>query len=211
MSDQTIASRGRADIETASEQASDREGPAVVWRRWLLPSGNRTERAGGARPGRSRGGGICWRQFERIRRTNRGFARLMRTAFPWGRRGWFPLKSLDATVGRTDGQRRSLRAGARAASQFNGIAINCAHLGSRCGVPAVAALHGVRAMAALLCDGSRASGPPERGLFTYDYKIAGGQLQVMRADAEPVEYGEAGEYFQSGNESGRNGDCGCRG
>jgi Rieske Fe-S protein len=27
-------------------------------------------------------------------------------------------------------------------------------------------------------DGDRASGPPERGLFTYDYKIVNGELQI---------------------------------
>ena len=27
-------------------------------------------------------------------------------------------------------------------------------------------------------DGSRASGPPERGLFTYDWKIASGELLI---------------------------------
>jgi len=31
---------------------------------------------------------------------------------------------------------------------------------------------------AYYADGSRASGPPERGLFTYDYKIVNGQLQI---------------------------------
>jgi Rieske Fe-S protein len=31
---------------------------------------------------------------------------------------------------------------------------------------------------AYYADGTRASGPPERGLFTYDYKISNGQLQI---------------------------------
>jgi Rieske Fe-S protein len=31
---------------------------------------------------------------------------------------------------------------------------------------------------AYYADGARASGPPERGLFTYDYKIAGGELRI---------------------------------
>jgi hypothetical protein len=31
---------------------------------------------------------------------------------------------------------------------------------------------------AYYADGSRASGPPERGLFTYDFKIIDGQLHI---------------------------------
>ena len=31
-------------------------------------------------------------------------------------------------------------------------------------------------------DGSRASGPPERGLFQYDYKIEGGKLFIKAGE-----------------------------
>lgn len=64
-------------------------------------------------------------------------------------------------------------------SQFKVFAINCAHLG--CPVRwfpqsqlFMCPCHG----GVYYADGSRASGPPERGLFTYDYKIASGQLQI---------------------------------
>ena len=59
------------------------------------------------------------------------------------------------------------------------FAINCAHLG--CPVRwypqsglFMCPCHG----GAYYSDGSRASGPPPRGLFEYDYKIEGGQLWI---------------------------------
>jgi len=62
---------------------------------------------------------------------------------------------------------------------FQVFAINCAHLGCPVRWFAQSKLfmcpcHG----GAYYADGSRASGPPERGLFTYDYKISNGQLQI---------------------------------
>jgi Rieske Fe-S protein len=66
-----------------------------------------------------------------------------------------------------------------AVDQFQVFAVNCAHLG--CPVRwfpqsqlFMCPCHG----GAYYADGSRASGPPERGLFTYDYKIVNGQLQI---------------------------------
>lgn len=66
-----------------------------------------------------------------------------------------------------------------AADRFTVFAINCAHLG--CPVRwfpqsqlFMCPCHG----GAYYSDGSRASGPPERGLFTYDCKIAGGELHI---------------------------------
>ena len=66
-----------------------------------------------------------------------------------------------------------------ATNQFQVFAVNCAHLG--CPVRwfpqsqlFMCPCHG----GAYYADGARASGPPERGLFTYDYKIANGQLQI---------------------------------
>jgi len=63
--------------------------------------------------------------------------------------------------------------------QFQVFAINCAHLG--CPVRwfpqsglFMCPCHG----GAYYADGSRASGPPERGLFTYDTKIVDGTLQI---------------------------------
>lgn len=62
---------------------------------------------------------------------------------------------------------------------FQVFAINCAHLG--CPVRwfpqsqlFMCPCHG----GAYYADGSRASGPPERGLFTYDTKIEEGKLQI---------------------------------
>ena len=66
-----------------------------------------------------------------------------------------------------------------AQDQFQVFAVNCAHLG--CPVRwfpqsqlFMCPCHG----GAYYADGERASGPPERGLFTYDYKIAGGELRI---------------------------------
>ena len=65
------------------------------------------------------------------------------------------------------------------AGDFTVFAINCAHLG--CPVRwfsesqlFMCPCHG----GVYYADGSRASGPPERGLFTYDVKIAGGKLLI---------------------------------
>ncbi len=64
--------------------------------------------------------------------------------------------------------------------QFQVFAINCAHLG--CPVRWFAAsglfmcpCHG----GVYYADGSRASGPPERGLFEYEHKVEDGQLAIL--------------------------------
>jgi Rieske Fe-S protein len=63
--------------------------------------------------------------------------------------------------------------------EFQAFAINCAHLG--CPVRwfpqsglFMCPCHG----GAYYADGSRASGPPERGLFTYDTRVVDGALQI---------------------------------
>ena len=65
------------------------------------------------------------------------------------------------------------------ADKFQVFAINCAHLG--CPVRwfpqselFMCPCHG----GVYYADGSRASGPPERGLFTYDYKIVNNELHI---------------------------------
>ena len=65
------------------------------------------------------------------------------------------------------------------AEKFQVFAINCAHLG--CPVRwfpqsglFMCPCHG----GVYYQDGSRASGPPERGLFEYQYKVEGGQLHI---------------------------------
>jgi Rieske Fe-S protein len=64
-------------------------------------------------------------------------------------------------------------------NEFQVFAINCAHLG--CPVRwfpqshlFMCPCHG----GAYYADGSRASGPPERGLFTYDTKLVDGSLEI---------------------------------
>jgi Rieske Fe-S protein len=63
--------------------------------------------------------------------------------------------------------------------EFQVFAVNCAHLG--CPVRwfpqsqlFMCPCHG----GAYYADGARASGPPERGLFTYEFKIVDEQLQI---------------------------------
>src|SRR3979490_1363231 len=70
-----------------------------------------------------------------------------------------------------------------AGEQFQVFAINCAHLG--CPVRwfpqsglFMCPCHG----GAYYADGSRASGPPERGLFTYRYQIDHGTLLIKAVD-----------------------------
>ena len=81
----------------------------------------------------------------------------------------------------TDGQTADIPCWVRNidGKSFQVFAINCAHLG--CPVRwfpqsglFMCPCHG----GAYYQDGSRASGPPERGLFTYDYKIQGQQLLI---------------------------------
>ena len=70
--------------------------------------------------------------------------------------------------------------------QFQVFAVNCAHLGCPVRWFAQSGLfmcpcHG----GVYYQDGSRASGPPERGLFEYRYKIDGGKL-LIRAGEMPT-------------------------
>ncbi|HET8638195.1 MAG TPA: Rieske 2Fe-2S domain-containing protein [Acidobacteriaceae bacterium] len=88
-------------------------------------------------------------------------------------------------------------------SKFQVFAINCAHLG--CPVRwfpqselFMCPCHG----GVYYANGDRASGPPERGLFTYDYKIVKNQLHIFagqtptlanRASLQmPAEFGSKG-------------------
>ena len=70
-----------------------------------------------------------------------------------------------------------------AGEQFQVFAVNCAHLG--CPV------HWFPQSALFMCpchggvyyqDGSRASGPPERGLFTYPYKVENGLVTIQAGE-----------------------------
>ena len=69
------------------------------------------------------------------------------------------------------------------AQNYQVFAINCAHLG--CPVRwfpqsqlFMCPCHG----GVYYADGSRAAGPPERGLFQYPYRIAGGQLMIKAGE-----------------------------
>jgi len=79
-----------------------------------------------------------------------------------------------------------------AGQTFQVFAINCAHLGcpvrwfSQSGL-FMCPCHG----GAYYADGSRASGPPERGLFEYPYRIDGDQL-FIRAGELPTLAADAG-------------------
>jgi Rieske Fe-S protein len=77
-------------------------------------------------------------------------------------------------------------------SVFQVFAVNCAHLG--CPVRwfpqsglFMCPCHG----GAYYADGSRASGPPERGLFEYDYKVENSKLHI-KAGQMPTLSTEAG-------------------
>ena len=84
-------------------------------------------------------------------------------------------------TGPSDGQTASLACWVRHidADRFQVFAINCMHLG--CPVRwfpqsslFLCPCHG----GAYYADGSRASGPPERGLFEYRYRITGSELEI---------------------------------
>ncbi|HTY83584.1 MAG TPA: Rieske 2Fe-2S domain-containing protein [Silvibacterium sp.] len=92
-------------------------------------------------------------------------------------------------------------------STFQVFAINCAHLG--CPVRwfpqsglFMCPCHG----GVYYADGSRASGPPERGMFEYKYRIVGNELQIS-AGQLPTLSTEAKNVFRVlNNEKGR-GPC----
>ena len=99
--------------------------------------------------------------------------------FPVGetRLAFYKNPSADPWDGETDNVACYVRR--ESSRQFKVFAINCAHLG--CPVRwfpqsqlFMCPCHG----GVYYADGSRASGPPERGLFTYDWKTDGNQLQI---------------------------------
>jgi len=100
-------------------------------------------------------------------------------AFPVGetRLAFYKNPSTNPWDGETDNVACYVRR--ESGGQFQVFAINCAHLG--CPVRwfpqsqlFMCPCHG----GVYYADGSRASGPPERGLFTYNWKIDAGQLQI---------------------------------
>jgi Rieske Fe-S protein len=100
-------------------------------------------------------------------------------AFPEGetRLAYYKNPSQNAWDGQTDNVACYVRR--ESSRQFKVFAINCAHLG--CPVRwfpqsqlFMCPCHG----GVYYADGSRASGPPERGLFTYSWQIVSGELQI---------------------------------
>jgi Rieske Fe-S protein len=103
--------------------------------------------------------------------------------FPIGETRLVDFESPVASLG--DGQTGKVACWVRRVSsqEFQVFAINCAHLGCPVRWFAESKLfmcpcHG----GAYYADGSRASGPPERGLFEYKYKLAGDSLVIHAGD-----------------------------
>jgi Rieske Fe-S protein len=197
------------EIGTATEQASDQESPKVVSRRWLLLKAgialNGLVGIGLAvpivrylfAPVRKDSSYNSWVTLGPLEHFPVGQTRLTTYKTPWTR-PWDGATDEVACYVRREGSQ-----------QFKVFAINCAHLG--CPVRwfpqsqlFMCPCHG----GVYYADGSRASGPPERGLFTYDYKVIGGKLQI-----------DAGQMPSLSNSAelvkiavpGQSGDCSCRG
>ena len=92
-------------------------------------------------------------------------------------------------------------------NQFQVFAINCAHLG--CPVRwfpqsqlFMCPCHG----GVYYADGSRAAGPPERGLFTYNWKLVSGELQIDAGQMPTLSNTAKLVKISVGP-----GDCSCRG
>jgi len=193
----------------AGELVGVQDSPAVVSRRWLLLT------AGAAlngivglalavpviryllAPVRKDSDYNSWVSLGDVEKFPVGETRLASYVTPW-KRSWDGETDNVACYVRREGT-----------SQFTVFAINCAHLG--CPVRwfpqsqlFMCPCHG----GVYYADGSRASGPPERGLFTYHHKIDNGQLQI-----------DAGQMPTLANQAklvqiatpGKDGDCPCRG
>ncbi|HEY1807357.1 MAG TPA: Rieske (2Fe-2S) protein [Acidobacteriaceae bacterium] len=167
------------DIRPATEQASDQESPRVVSRRWMLLNAglalNGLVGIGLAipivrylfAPLRKDSTYNSWVTLGALDQFPVGQTRLISYKQPWTRPWDGETDDIPCYV-RREGTR-----------EFKVFAINCAHLG--CPVRwfpqsqlFMCPCHG----GVYYADGSRASGPPERGLFTYPYKVAGGQLHI---------------------------------
>jgi menaquinol-cytochrome c reductase iron-sulfur subunit len=103
--------------------------------------------------------------------------------FPSGQTRLASFRNPIATV--TDGETADIPCWVRnvGGNKFQVFAINCAHLG--CPVRwfpqselFMCPCHG----GVYYADGSRASGPPERGLFEYSFRVADGKLQIQAGE-----------------------------
>jgi Rieske Fe-S protein len=195
------------DIETASQMASDREDPRIVSRRWLLFKA-----------------GIALNGLVGLALA----VPIVRYLFaPWRKdstyNSWVSLGPAEGyPVGETrlasyrnpftrswDGVTDNVACYVRrlGADQFQVFAINCAHLG--CPVRwfpqsqlFMCPCHG----GVYYADGARASGPPERGLFPYAWKIISGELQIDAGQTPTLSNSAKLVHIQLGN-----GDSPCRG
>ncbi|HEX3987496.1 MAG TPA: Rieske (2Fe-2S) protein [Acidobacteriaceae bacterium] len=197
------------EIGAATAQASDQESPKVVSRRWLLLKAgmalNGLVGIGLAipivrylfAPVRKDSSYTSWVTLGSLDQFPVGQTRLTSYTTPWTH-PWDGETDKVACYVRREGS-----------AQFKVFAINCAHLG--CPVRwfpqsqlFMCPCHG----GVYYADGSRASGPPERGLFTYDYKVAGGQLHI---DAGQMPTLSNSAELVKINVPGQSGDCSCRG
>jgi nitrite reductase/ring-hydroxylating ferredoxin subunit len=128
-------------------------------------------------------------------------------AFPAGqtRLATYKNPSADPWDGQTDNVACYVRN--EGGNQFRVFAINCAHLG--CPVRwfpqsqlFMCPCHG----GVYYADGSRASGPPERGLFTYNWKIVSGELQIDAGQMPTLS--NTAKLVKISNGTG---DCSCQG
>jgi Rieske Fe-S protein len=128
-------------------------------------------------------------------------------AFPMGetRLAYYKNPSQNPWDGQTDNVACYVRC--ETSGQFRVFAINCAHLG--CPVRwfpqsqlFMCPCHG----GVYYADGSRASGPPERGLFTYNWRIVSGQLQIDAGQMPTLSNSAKLVTISTGS-----GDCRCSG
>jgi Rieske Fe-S protein len=198
------------DVVTASVHASDQENPAVVSRRWLLLT------AGAALNGIvgvALAVPIVRYLFAPVRKDSS-----YKSWVSLGALGQFPVGETRLATYKTpftrtwDGETDNVACWVRreGASQFKVFAINCAHLG--CPVRwfpqsqlFMCPCHG----GVYYADGSRASGPPERGLFTYDYQIASGELQIDAGQMPSLS--NTAKLVQISTPDQPEKDCSCRG
>ena len=198
------------DLATANVQASDEDSRAVVSRRWLLLS------AGAAlngivglalavpivryllAPVRKDSSYKSWVSLGGLEQFPVGQTRLASYRNPFTRSWDGETDNIACYVRRED------------ASTFKVFAINCAHLG--CPVRwfpqsqlFMCPCHG----GVYYADGSRASGPPERGLFTYDYKIVSGELQIDAGQMPSLS--NSAKLVQISAPGQPDKDCPCRG
>ena len=198
------------DVVAGSVHASDQDSRAVVSRRWfLLAAGAALNGIVGVAlavpilryllaPVRKDSSYKSWVSLGEVGQFPVGETRLATYKTPFTRSWDGETDNVACYVRRED------------AKTFKVFAINCAHLG--CPVRwfpqsqlFMCPCHG----GVYYAVGSRASGPPERGLFTYDYQIVSGQLQIDAGQMPSL--ANSAKLVQIAAPGKPDGDCGCRG